>query len=688
MAETITDFDTERGVTPYNPTGRDQSDQLRLPEIRNYDFQSEQAAELNREDAIIEAMRQSEPEVLWDQKFVEMGNAARPKEETLRGYKAIMRQGSGVRNIEFSRIIYPSFDDTIAKLCGVDDDSKDPINPAFATNSPNYINYAPLRRNIAIFRNYLMVQLFPDGLYLPVGNDDASQKARAEDEKNFYKLENIAEYLGDELGGGIASENIFQKWWRSVKRFFKQESLEDQITTKFLKDANIHDIGIATIYDKVQQIQYFELPPRSETPFSDENIALYKSSTTMAKVADAFDAILPDFSSTKNLKTKEKLVSPEEALDVLGKLRLKISQGIEDFSLDILDPRQEIARKILRSTHALRGELAEIANHDPEKLNDPIILQAKDAIGQIAYRVRGDVINMLIEEKDYEKAQRIKEELELNTPAQYKTTESQISVIDLIGQIEASLLQAGKICNDFPFRSTLNTTIKPQNTEKSEEIIDGFLNIIPNLCSVESMSVEAKQISVEEARKILENLRLMSNDESSNSYRDLKDENIKIAEDLLNVSYSFNNILANLIKNDATILEDSNIISVIDAITQIACRAGNDMINNLRLSGKEEIAFKLKQRLDKIIPDKLKTFEKDISLKDLAKQLESGLNYAENITAKTIKLPEEVISAKNSHQYSVAATNVSEISSAIGKATLDTEKTLNQLDKSNNSLKR
>ncbi len=448
----VAPFEQDRGVD--DAFGRYQTSILPLPEDANLQFQ--EAQERNEENAILQEARDRDAELAWSQKPDQLvGNVTKPKENTLGGYKSALRQGGGVNGIEFSPDTYGAFDAVIVQKCGIDEDGKS-THPAFNKDNPNYQSYAPLRRNLAILRNYLLVQYFPDGIYFPVGDKAASK----EDEENLKKIQSIAEKLGKKLGAGTP-KTLLGRWWQSIKRLFSGKSLAAPNTSVLLEASNGPDVGIATLYDTITKMQAndagelfganpsnWNLLPREQTPFSDEDMEHYKNSSRMNRVANAFEYTTRHFKSVDTLSQKDKDISVEHAREILEKLRIKLSNGMREFNAevgDVRDERQEIAHDLLRATEAFRGETAAIARYNPELLrNNKALADAADVIGKIAYRVRADVVNMLREEGNIEAADKMAARL-AKFPEKFKSREDQIPLNELIKMLDSGLSEAQQI---------------------------------------------------------------------------------------------------------------------------------------------------------------------------------------------------------------------------------------------------
>ena len=388
---------------PYNAFGRDYSAMEVLPEQQYLaDLDQKVQAEEN-EINIADRGIDYEVELQWDRDINKVGAVASPKENSLRGYKSVLRQGDGVRNVEFSPYDYASFDLIIMQQAGTDKTNL-PMHPAFNETSTDYNKYAPLRRNLSILRNYLMVTKFPDGVY---NSDDK------EDVKSLRIIENIAENLGRALAGSDNDNSFLERWAKSFWKLITFQSLDSKKTNDFMKAANVPDIGIASMYNYLIESQNdksifdfvpfittprdWNLEPRDNTPFSEDNLHKFCNSCTMAKVVDSLGSVTNHLRSPNTLSARDKQVSVELARNILDKLWHKLD-GNDTQAFELKDQRQEIARMLLKVARAYRGSMSEIAKIAPEYLQNSTLFTATNALDQITYLARGDLASMLGEE--------------------------------------------------------------------------------------------------------------------------------------------------------------------------------------------------------------------------------------------------------------------------------------------------
>jgi hypothetical protein len=347
----------------------------------------------------------------WD-KNLPVGPAVKPQHDTLRGYKRILKQGGGVRDVMFSASSYRIFDGIIAKRGGVDPDSRKYLNPAFNAEHPEYDNYSALRRNIAILRNYLLVTMLPDG---------------NKESPNYVALQQMAEKLGDALA---EKPGFLARWSHSVKRLFKGGDLATPETNPFREAANVPDKGIATMYDYLfdrrdtpvslfpNPVAYatskpWDLQAREQTPFSDENLLLYGRATVMEGIANAFEEVVKQIDTLQKngnavdtMTESDKKISVEHAHTILEKLRILIGSRQEETNVDVIeDSKRAEAELLLRATMAYSDSIHELARVDPNLLRDPTLQDTHDALGQIDYLMKVEAAEALREEGRTDAAQ-------------------------------------------------------------------------------------------------------------------------------------------------------------------------------------------------------------------------------------------------------------------------------------------
>lgn len=164
--------------------------------------------------------------------------------------------------------------------------------------------------------------------------------------------------------------------------------------------------------------------------------------------------------------------------------------------------------------------------------------------------------------------------------------------------------------------------------------------------SLDSLSEQTKEISVEHAREILKKLRILKNEDSDEEKRDLDEEKKEIAEELLEAIKAFLNRVQEVSGASAEV-NDTEFSSVFEKAA-IACgraiyKIRSDIIAQLIKQGKTQQASSMQAQLERETPDK---FKLPVKLSDVASMLEQGFSYAE-VLQQRIAAGLEVIRAEN-----------------------------------------
>jgi len=361
------------------------------------DKQRAAAQEAVREAATEDALRQQHIE--WEKSFT-FGAVKKPLRETLSGYKHALKYGvSNNEDIQFAPDIYGIFDGIIVGK-SAEDSSGQSLSPAFNPNHPHYEDYAPLRRNIAILRNYLLVRMFPDAEFKP----HEKSPAGAEDARNYMKVQQMAEKLGKALAGH--RPGLFRRFLISSKRLALGEDLSNPYSNDFLEAANIPDRGIEVMYKHLFDIQsrpalwdaipFMQTPrtwgllPLAQTPFSMQNMLLFSRASRIQGIAAEFDRIVLELRSVDDLSPETKQISVEYAREILEKLKLLFGNSKEENHLSFTsDPHEDESWMLLRAARAFKDTVADIAKIDVNVLKDNDMLKETiNVLEQINYRVK------------------------------------------------------------------------------------------------------------------------------------------------------------------------------------------------------------------------------------------------------------------------------------------------------------
>ena len=374
------------------------------------------------------------------------GKFVAPKYDILEAHLQLVKHPE--YDLAFSTKNYPNFDALVAEKAEI---------PALSNKShPDYARYEGMRRNIAVVRNFVLDQFFPDGKF----------DAETDDERKLELVPEVAEELGLALQRG--------KWW--MKRPYMVYLDHDK--------ANIEGSGAAEMYNALLGVQRrftifnlrsllpghdnkeWELPPVVDTPFSPANMlaTLPEGASLTAKDGDEPNEIQRGLQSANGLlsaaidlercatrlKTVQSLEKPvldesvELGREILRKLKIQISPGGQTEGVDIAEARNEQARLMAKATDIYTDYLAAACVAKPEICNDPIILQANEAAGKLAYIVKAATVNALSETGDNYTAARLQKDIS-TMPANWKdvsndTVEGLVDKIDKAYEYSAATL--------------------------------------------------------------------------------------------------------------------------------------------------------------------------------------------------------------------------------------------------------
>ncbi len=431
-----------------------------------------------QETAILEAA--TEPRVEIEKLSYHSGVVAKPTEESLRGYKQALKYEDDTR---FSTEVYSFFDGIIVRECGVDKDGH-PLHAAFTSGHAYHSDYTPLRRNLAILRNYLITHYLME---------------EVDEQVSLLIVQDMATQLGIALAGGRGKNPRTEAWWLTAKRLILDNNLSRKLTWNFIVSiidqfragrdilskpineiflllANIPDRGIAYMYEYLLHFQEsvgggatgtpgnqaprdWKILPLSETPFSAKNILHHSRSSRMGQIADAFEVVNKQMQSVDDLtmrsvdelKQPDKERSVKHARDILENMRIIMNMG-EEQKVDVEDPHVHEAGLMLEVAVTYRNALGEVAKSDPNLINDPEFSQATAASEKIGYRVKVEERDMLKEEARPEAAKAADQRIS-KAPGKVKTKEPTAL---LLQKIDAGLNKFEKMDRKLPGRSKQN----------------------------------------------------------------------------------------------------------------------------------------------------------------------------------------------------------------------------------------
>lgn len=406
------------------------------------------------------------------------GSITRPQDDDLGGYKGVLKRAGGVYGVEFSPYNYSAFEGTIINKAGTDGVGRG-LGPAFNPDHADYAKYSGLRRNLAILRNYLYVQYFPDGRV----STDPHSPDYAEDQANLAKISQIADYLGNKLASqDVVPPSIAERWLHSMSEVMQGKDLSPAIST-FMSAANVPDVGTALMYDyllseQAKPVSFWKkiplmshsitpadwgLKPREKTVFSDENIKTFSRGSSMEAIASDLDHIATSLHSIDRLSAEDRKISIEHARNILENLKFMVGNPMVEGELrELTDEKKEEALKMQRVALGFRGGLSTIAKADPALLTQLLatenekdagghfihakrpLMEASDAINAIACSVKEQASAMLTAEGQVQAGQAMHEKV-MQTPQQYRELAQQRTIDELLEKIETGLKAAQQI---------------------------------------------------------------------------------------------------------------------------------------------------------------------------------------------------------------------------------------------------
>ncbi len=381
-----------------------------------------------------------------------IGSVVKPRMNTLRSYKYVLKKDAGGYDLEFSPDNYGVFDRVIMLRSGLDENGHSTV-AAFNKHHPHHQDFAPLRRNIALLRNYLLCQLFEDGNFVTDPNTE-------EGRKDLQHLQALTQ-MADRLGGALASDSGKAKSFTersadTLKHIFKGDDLSVPYTNAFMEAANIPDKGALVMYNYLMGLHEthgfkdiysndtpsnWPLLPREHTPFSDENMRRYSRSSKMAGNVIVYDQdVMSELRTAEKLTIHDRRISVDIARDILDKLRnLTASPSEQERVNRTSDEDQEKSKKLLQVAMGFRDALATLMDAAPEEVqNNKIFARTIQAFEQLGYRMKADTFHALQQEYEFTTAASFKKELD-NAPESSKTEKSTDS---LLAEVETGLREA------------------------------------------------------------------------------------------------------------------------------------------------------------------------------------------------------------------------------------------------------
>jgi hypothetical protein len=393
------------------------------------------------------------------------GTVAKPAEETLQAYQCALVQSP---ETVFSPKDCSAFDEIIV-ACGVGEQG-DPLHPAFNSMHRSHVLYAPLRRNLAILRNYLLV-------HYPLLGSDA--------QANISRMRAMAQEIGRALTGGARLQQP-KSWWQKIIRLLLGKPAAGPAEGRFLERANITDIGIAFMYSHLsafmqqasaniapgtQAPKDWKMLPLEETPFSKKNMDLYSRSARMGQIAEAFEIIAMQLRSVDDLQYRQKRESVQHGKDILENLRIIMSEAGTK-KVDVEDPVVRQAKLMLTAASDYRDAYASLAQGGLGALGDSQLHEASESIDKLSYRVKLEEREMQREEAKPEAVKTSTQKIN-KTPKQHKSKEP---VALMLQRIDTGINRIQEIKKERIAKTKLTGLEKGKDLSALRGVKDGMFN--------------------------------------------------------------------------------------------------------------------------------------------------------------------------------------------------------------------
>lgn len=165
---------------------------------------------------------------------------------------------------------------------------------------------------------------------------------------------------------------------------------------------------------------------------------------------------------------------------------------------------------------------------------------------------------------------------------------------------------------------------------------DAFHEVVHYFNSVDSLSAETKDVSVQHAREILEKLRFNKNEDSDEEKRDLEEEKKEKTEALLQAAKAFLRRLQEIVRDKPEALNDPEcapaIEKALDPLGKVLYKVRDDILQAMIRLGKENVARARQAELERDTPEKYKA--KEVVFEEIAGVLVTALTYAELLEKK------------------------------------------------------
>ncbi len=357
-----------------------------------------------------------------------------------------------IYNLDYSPSSYPFFDQRIHER--VD------YAPFYDAADRKYAAYDVLRENVAIMRNYVMSEFFPDG------------SVDKEDQRKVRQMAQIADFIGNGLNNDRLLRNPFkprismeranmpgtgaQYLYEQIK---KQETYYNWmmpilLPIYFVTGRTYKNWGLPSLEDSpFSDHALRQPPPTSVQQLSDEELldlcsrvdkghAPHSVSHAYAEglnqIGDGFAHASHMQQGVDSLQEPTKRESVELAKEILRKLKVKIGEALINNGLTPVAVNNFTILESLKGVvQVYEYHLQKLALQDNHILENPAIRQAADAIGKFGFVAKMEALRIAESSQDTSLVRALREEL-LRLPAHWQHPK-ELKFKELLGQIESGM---------------------------------------------------------------------------------------------------------------------------------------------------------------------------------------------------------------------------------------------------------
>lgn len=416
-----------------------------------YEARSEQNEAEELEVASLLASRR-ERMVRVERSIPEIGTFKTPQQAS---YQAFARfHDTDEFNLQFSETEYRSFDAIVAQRAF--EEKNFDFNPLTSDRHDLHGHYAPLRKNIAIVRNFIYSKYFNNSRY---GNQDTFNAWDPEEAHCAAILPQIAEMLGEALYKG-------------------KQGTAPGFNSLDLDLANTPDMGAAAIYDHLVKLQNersfkhplkwlmgkpnyaWNLPPLEESPFRPEYMRLSalgvepwvgparSKGEKMMKLGQKLQYV----GATVNVAERLDRPVKDKAIYYGKKIleNFRIIGGDTDRNAGLAINDNDEIRQVFRLVEAsviFKHKYQEMLVENPSLAQHPDFIAAQDAINKLACMVKKQAVEDLYQEGRNADAQSLAESL-ASLPPEY--TDGRETFTSLAGKLHNGFREIARM-KGLPF---------------------------------------------------------------------------------------------------------------------------------------------------------------------------------------------------------------------------------------------